>query len=77
MDRCPFCNQERTTGGCGCASLTRPVVAPVAPLQGWQCPACGGGLSPFVNRCPCVPMGNAFRVTTTTTTNEPPTPEER
>lgn len=27
-----------------------------APLVGWTCPACGGGLSPFTNRCPCVPL---------------------
>jgi len=23
-------------------------------LQGWICPACGGGNSPFSTRCPCV-----------------------
>lgn len=26
------------------------------PLVGWTCPACGGGLSPFVSRCPCIPL---------------------
>ena len=26
------------------------------PLIGWTCPICGGGMSPFTDRCPCVPL---------------------
>ncbi len=31
-------------------------VPPPAPMMGWLCPACGGGVSPFATRCPCKPV---------------------
>ena len=24
-------------------------------LTGWKCPTCGGGVAPFIQRCPCTP----------------------
>lgn len=29
---------------------------PITPMQGWVCPVCGGGNSPYAGRCPCVPV---------------------
>lgn len=28
---------------------------PLPHLIGWRCPVCGGGVSPYANRCPCQP----------------------
>jgi hypothetical protein len=30
--------------------------AEYASPVGWTCPKCGGGLSPYTSRCPCVPL---------------------
>lgn len=52
--------------GCTCGSSGAhyppcpfaPVSPQAAPLQftGWVCPVCGGGVGPFVQRCPCRPV---------------------
>lgn len=34
-------------------------------MTGWQCPVCGGGVAPAVERCPCVAVGNAVSPTLT------------
>lgn len=34
---------------------------PEAP-RGWLCPACGGGVAPGVERCPCVAIARAVSV---------------
>ena len=49
---------------CGCSVHVWPcpwaanpvqVVSSPTPMQGWICPVCHGGNSPFAVRCPCVP----------------------
>jgi hypothetical protein len=43
------CNQKKQTTG----------------LQGWICPVCGAGLSPYTTMCPCKNM-NSFTITSKT-----------
>lgn len=46
---------------CGCSAhiwpcpLAASPYVPMTPMQGWVCPVCGGGNSPFASRCPCKP----------------------
>jgi hypothetical protein len=40
---------------CPWAANPTQVVTTPTPLQGWICPVCKGGNSPFAARCPCVP----------------------
>lgn len=47
---CPKCNMPYTSGGCGCPLFRHEKPA---GLQGWVCPVCGRGLSPFTQFCPC------------------------
>jgi len=46
------CKCQESSAYCGdhfpeCHLYVKPV------LYGWLCPACGGGVSPFVSKCPC------------------------
>jgi hypothetical protein len=46
--------------------ITPPAAAPAPALpsmQGWTCPRCCGGLSPYTSRCPCVPLPLGFTYT--------------
>lgn len=65
--RCLLCGDEIGTAGCtrctGTAAKLAPALEPVVPSNvppivwvGWTCPKCGGGVSPFVDRCPCTPF---------------------
>lgn len=51
MTACDFGSCLRENAG---APITTPLPAPV---RGWTCPTCGGGVAPFVSRCPCTPVG--------------------
>ena len=51
------CNLYGTTDNINndrlCSQCRNPNL-PSTQLQGWVCPKCGAGLSPFINRCLCV-----------------------
>jgi hypothetical protein len=51
--KCPACQREIMTGGCGCNSITFTPITPVTP-QGWQCPVCKVVRAPWVAFCDCV-----------------------
>ena len=58
MSKCLGCGNELTTGDIGisgyCNQCQQRNKYPAVGLQGWICPICGGGLSPYTSRCPCV-----------------------
>lgn len=52
--------------------LMPPPTAPLPPvIAGWLCPACGSGVAPHVDRCPC--QAQPVRITFQPTT-KPPSP---
>ena len=53
---CPGCGVMGA--GCICAIINPPEygwpVVPVLPVRvGWQCPVCGAGVAPHIEKCPC------------------------
>lgn len=40
----------KTTAPSGFSKTVNP---PQTPMQGWICPVCGRGLSPYTSVCPC------------------------
>lgn len=56
------CKCEESSAFCGehfpeCPFKAEPI-EPKVVMHGWLCPACGGGVSPYVTKCPCVPTQN-------------------
>jgi hypothetical protein len=50
--RCSICATEGALeGSLPPGALTWRIASPV----GWTCPVCGGGVAPWLSRCPCVP----------------------
>lgn len=45
-----------TTTGSG---TTHHLTTQTYVQQGWQCPTCGGGVAPWVQRCPCTTKSEA------------------
>lgn len=55
MSQCPRCG--KWNGGVAAPAGTEPYWCTCFKgLQGWVCPKCGRGLSPFTQSCPCVPQ---------------------
>jgi len=67
MSLCPNCGTELGSGGCpnpNCPSKTYYGSIKLYPEKktGWICPICGGGVSPYIDKCPCK---HDFTVTST------------
>jgi len=41
----------------------KPDIQKIGTPDGWRCPACGGGNSPYATRCPCIPYYEPLYVT--------------
>jgi hypothetical protein len=61
---CPTCQKPYWDDGkstspkqtCKCYEKYEKYMTPTIIQVGWQCPCCGGGVAPGVERCPCKPM---------------------
>ena len=59
MSKCMDCGSDIDTGGdnlrCGaCKQKIENCHNLPIGIQGWICPVCGAGLSPYTQRCSCV-----------------------
>ena len=57
MSKCMDCGNDIDTGGDNlrCSACRQKLSnIPIGGMQGWICPVCGAGNSPYTSRCNCM-----------------------